>query len=350
MAADSRKSGASSKLPAAALKAVPPLRQKDKFVPLLPGTASSDAAVPNIFEDLEVEDPAARGRITSYCLAERFDRAALESLLRARYKVVNNLSSVVHLYPEVVHMSTVTGPDGERGDAFFFDYGVVTLWGFSKEQEEDLLGHVVSRCQIDPLPDSEVEIDEFQYHYSAHEPPHMLNDVITINRRQGSDHQVQLAISHALAQSTKLFVYEERVVEMVLETKHLPETLAELGNVRIPRKQVAMLIGKLFLQRSEVNLLSTVLDTPEFFWSAPDSLQALYERCCEYLELETRVEVLNARFNVLGEMLDMLRSHQNEYHTSRLEWIVIWLILVEVVVGLLQLLGLFGFVGALHKP
>lgn len=31
--------------------------------------------------------------------------------------------------------------------------------------------------------------------------------------------------------------------------------------------------GKVFLQRAAVNLLSTVLDTPEFFWSAPDHLQ-----------------------------------------------------------------------------
>lgn len=39
-------------------------------------------------------------------------------------------------------------------------------------------------------------------------------------------------------------------------------------------------------------------------------LQVLYERSCDYLELETRVEVLNARFQVLQEMLDMLRDHQ----------------------------------------
>jgi uncharacterized Rmd1/YagE family protein len=47
-----------------------------------------------------------------------------------------------------------------------------------------------------------------------------------------------------------------------------------------------------------VNLISTVLDVPEFFWSAPDYLQALYQRAFDYLEMETRVEVLNARFTV----------------------------------------------------
>ena len=43
------------------------------------------------------------------------------------------------------------------------------------------------------------------------------------------------------------------------------------------RKHIAQLIGRVFIQKSAVNLLSTVLDTPEFFWSAPDSMQSLYK-------------------------------------------------------------------------
>lgn len=46
---------------------------------------------------------------------------------------------------------------------------------------------------------------------------------------------------------------------------------------------------------------------------------------------------------VLGEMLDMLRDQSNNAHATRLEVIVIVLILVECVVGVVELLGLFGF-------
>jgi hypothetical protein len=75
----------------------------------------------------------------------------------------------------------------------------------------------------------------------------------------------------------------------------------------------------------------------------PPPQKALYGRICEYLELGERVEVLNARFSVLQEMLDMLRDHLNNQHSSRLEVIVIVLIFVEVVVGLVELVGLFGW-------
>lgn len=72
--------------------------------------------------------------------------------------------------------------------------------------------------------------------------------------------------------------------------------------VDISSNSIAKLIGKLFILKSAVNLLSSVLDTPEFFWRAPDSFQSLYERICEYLELGTRTDVLNSRFAVMQEV------------------------------------------------
>lgn len=59
----------------------------------------------------------------------------------------------------------------------------------------------------------------------------------------------------------------------LLQVRHLPKEMAERGTVSLTRTQVAQLMGEVFIQKSAVNLLSTVLGTPEFFWRAPDSLQ-----------------------------------------------------------------------------
>jgi hypothetical protein len=168
----------------------------------------------------------------------------------------------------------------------------------------------------------------------------------------------------AFTQSTKLCIHEERVLELVLETKHMPQSLAQHGTVTVTAEEVAQRIGQVFIQRvcslrvatnaagtlvvcagsaslwaclpcsavcssnihcalaqhaavvlfhtlrcpplgsrhmlrsacdtreqnlpghtghpscfwccfvqAAVNLLGSVLDTPEFFWSAPDQLQ-----------------------------------------------------------------------------
>lgn len=252
---------------------------------------------------------------------------------------------LLHSYAEVLYGQYGSLGEESVGDVFYFDYGCVAFWGLTEKQETDILHNIVRPCEENSLPPVEVEIDQFQFHYMANEKPHIQNDTITINHRLSNDHRIKLSISHALAQSTKLCVFEERVLAIVNNTRDLPETLAETGKITLPRKAIAQLIGKVFLQKSAVNLLSTVLDTPEFFWSAPDSLQVLYKKVNEYMELDDRVVVLNNRFQVLTEMLDMLRDHQNNSHTARLEWIVIWLIVIEVVVGLFECASILGWVG-----
>lgn len=344
-------------LNAALAQSTAPARQKDKFVPLPDdrdeGKKHSQGPEEDlepirplaIFEDISQEEqtPTTRGRITVVCGAESFNRTSLEQVLKDRY-----FQHTIHPYAEVVHASA--GMQPLAGDIFFFDYGVVVFWGMTRAEEQEIIRNVIAVCQRDPLPVKEVEVDEFEYNYSILEPPHIQNDVITINQRFAKDHQVKLAISHGLAQSTKLSIYEQRIMDVVLQTKHLPEHLARDGKVKISRTQIAKLIGEVFLQRSAVTLLSSVMDTPEFFWSSPDQLQVIYKRVCEYLELDTRVEVLNTRFSVLQDMLDMLRDHQNNKHMSRLEWIVIWLIVVEVLVGLLEVAGLVGWFHPAGEP
>jgi hypothetical protein len=46
--------------------------------------------------------------------------------------------------------------------------------------------------------------------------------------------------------------------------------------------------------------------------------QELYKRIGEYLELQERVIVLNNRFEVLTELLNIVREHENNLHIARL--------------------------------
>jgi hypothetical protein len=255
---------------------------------------------------------------------------------------------------------------------------------------------------------------------------------------------MKLAISFALAQSTKLSVLEvggtgratagcssrqafapspgmppracpaptpttppcrrlrrqERALSIAEVTRRLPIALASEGRVRISDKAVAKLMGRVFMERAALNLLGSVLDTPDFFWESgvADSLQRVYDkvgrvpfgsgcagrawagsvcqvcvgmgttaRCLprvlhhpgtkptcfcppfqvfEYLEMRDRIDILNERLAVLHELLDMLRLQGQAQHSDFLEVIIILLICVDLVILLAQVaatLGLFGF-------
>jgi uncharacterized Rmd1/YagE family protein len=105
-----------------------------------------------------------------------------------------------------------------------------TECGAGNLQEQDVLRNIVVPCEENPLPSREVEVDEFQFQYSATERPNISNDTITISHHFAHDHLTKLSISHALTQSTKLCVFAERVMETVQSTKDLPELLASTGD------------------------------------------------------------------------------------------------------------------------
>jgi uncharacterized Rmd1/YagE family protein len=59
-----------------------------------------------------------------------------------------------------------------------------------------------------------------------------------------------------------------------------------------------------------------------------------YVQVTRYLEMSGRTEVLNTRLDMLRELLDVLQQQMENAHAAKLEWIVIWLIVVEVVLKL----------------
>ncbi|KAI8058469.1 hypothetical protein BDF22DRAFT_666004 [Syncephalis plumigaleata] len=184
------------------------------------------------------------------------------------------------------------------------------------------------------LPPDEIELEEFHFYYNKEGQPRIYNDIITL--RSATNYMAKLTISHAVAQSTKLALFEGLVDNTIDTTKHIPWEMARTGNSNMTRTAISKKIGQLFIMRINVNLVSNVLDTPEIFWSEP-AFQPLYDAIKGYLEISQRVELLNQRVTVISDLLDMLREHLNSRHGERLEWIVIYLIALEIVIGLITI-------------
>ncbi|KAG2443394.1 hypothetical protein HXX76_001754 [Chlamydomonas incerta] len=245
-------------------------------------------------------------------------------------------------YPEVTYVRTAYGEAAEApGEIFFFDYGVVALWGMTEAQEQALLERVLG-CRgvaVELLDEDEKQVEELLFVYSRDSKPNISNDTFTIDIRQAADHKVKMAISHALAQSSKLAVYEERMVGLVEEVRHIPGEMAATGTISMSRRRVAKVMGKVFLLKAAVNLTATMLDTPEFFWRAPDNLQDTYENTCAYLDIQGRLDTLNSRFMVLQRMLDIWSDHSAHQNLARLDVIIVVLILIEVVMAAMEVVG-----------
>jgi len=56
-----------------------------------------------------------------------------------------------------------------------------------------------------------------------------------------------------------------------------------------------------------------------------------------YMEISQRVDVLNQRYNIISDLLDMLRDHINKRQGEKLEKIIIALIFLEVLIGMVTI-------------
>jgi uncharacterized Rmd1/YagE family protein len=166
-----------------------------------------------------------------------------------------------------------------------------------------------------------VEVEDMDYTYG--DASLICNDAITLSSNRASE---KLAVSFAMAQSSKLDVFEERVEETIRETKHVPQNLATTGSIQYSQSDISKLIGRLFIevgggpnhgegpnakhltlcarvacQRSDVNLNSDMLDEPDFFWE-DDEYEPLYKKVMKYLSVDNRVQILNTRLDILREL------------------------------------------------
>jgi uncharacterized Rmd1/YagE family protein len=55
------------------------------------------------------------------------------------------------------------------------------------------------------------------------------------------------------------------------------------------------------------------------------------------MEMAERTEVLNKRLDMLRELINVLQQQMENDHAVKLEWIIIWLIVVEVMIQFINL-------------
>lgn len=257
-------------------------------------------------------------RCTTYCTAARYDVARL-------FQALQKFGST-QLFRDCVH--TLVKEDKKiKGNVFYFSYGCIVLWGFTSKEEQAILGNL-AEFEYNPIP--KPELDEFTFVYG--DTMKIEEDEITLPSKNTL---ILLAISYGLAQSVKLTTFEERIQKTIDNTMHLPEDLAKKGKIFMSRKEISRKMGELFIERNFITLRSEILDTPEFFWNYPE-LESFYRKIAHYLDIMKRVEILNKKLTVIHELFDILRNEINHQYSSRLEWIIIILIFIEITISLLR--------------
>lgn len=223
---------------------------------------------------------------------------------------------------------------GKQNDIFIFEYGVVIMWCYTRKEEMAFLEDL-ARFESEKLSSEDVQVEEFNYYITTSYQPRIYNDFITL--RDDANYMLKLSISHALAQSVKISLFEELVDNTIEDTQDIPQQIAQTGKVEMTRDEIMKSIGELFILRININLHGSVLDSPELMWAEPH-LEPIYQATRGYLEINQRVELLEQRLEVISDLLQMLKEQLGHSQEENLEFVVIVLVCIEVLVSVVNVI------------
>ncbi|CAK7208788.1 hypothetical protein SCUCBS95973_000225 [Sporothrix curviconia] len=300
--------------------------------------------------------------LSAVCLAESFDMVKVMAILQGLGFTLDPDGSGFESH-EVVHArkwwidpaAAEMQPDSDKGwrevDLFVFESGTLVGWGLPADAVDALAISGLVAAAADPFVAlRETETLDFRRDASR-ETSAMRGDVVVLGTRHEAAEgdrlattRAQIAFSSGLARSTKLAVLEQSFTEYFESTRRIPEILAGRksdgggtgggGLGHISQKFILQKTGELLSLRAQLNHYRELTDAlPDIFWDARAELglEGYYEQVGRALDVGVRIKTLNQKMDYAQEIATVLREISSERHGTRLEWIIIVLIAVEVV-------------------
>ncbi|SOV75628.1 conserved protein, unknown function [Plasmodium sp. gorilla clade G3] len=278
------------------------------------------------------------GIVIACCLGTDFRFSALIKDFKT-HNINSDLIKIKKVYSEVIFCSAFE----QKKIFFLFRFGCIVLWDFNIKEKEilfmnlkDYLSevHTENNNELDSMfyiMNVQSDLSDNKSVKAADTSSFKIkNDIIYIYTK---DIFEKLSYSYAFAQSVKLSYFENVVDDTIEKTKSIPECLARTGKIQLKKNDISKKIGELFVNRFYINMNTDMLDTPEIFWDHDDFTDT-YEYFRKYLDISKRVEILNHRLDIIKDLYDMLQNELTIQHGYKLEWIVIYLICIEVLIDI----------------
>lgn len=131
-------------------------------------------------------------------------------------------------------------------------------------------------------------------------------------------------------QSVALDRYSEITEALISETNEHTKYLENNGKLDISGNKLKRFIGKILNIKNKISENLYIFDSPDSTWE-DEQLNKLNIELKKTFDLKDRYHLIHNRIEIIKENLELFKDILDHRESSRLEWIIIILILVEVV-------------------
>ncbi|XP_061780502.1 required for meiotic nuclear division protein 1 homolog [Nerophis lumbriciformis] len=238
----------------------------------------------------------------------------------------------------VISTDEVSRPD-DQALIFFFREGSVVFWNVEEKMMKKVL-RILERHESQSYEVALVhwENEEINYTFAAENSKLERGNFILSDNMDAQQVVLEkFAFSNALYLSVKLAIWEVLLDNFIESIQCIPEMLKSGQSIKLSSAEVMQKIGELFTLRHCINLRSDLLLTPDFYWDR-ENLEKLYDKTCQFLSINRRVNVVNEKLENCDQLTDLMRSHLSNKHSLRLEWMIVILITIEVLFELAKMI------------
>lgn len=310
------------------------LRYAQTFAARLPPQSAKRVATKSI-------DPVDDGRwsIIAYNLSDELEIDKSQRLLEKLDEYEMN-DMPMDLENEAV-MLTLKKRDADKlnnlenpmHDIFIFREGSIVFWGVPYDQQKRIL-YGLSPLKIDPNSSDHIQEEREHLAYKLVEndqASRLTRDVVELASGKDKDslYLDQFAISHAVALSVKLGIWELLLDKYIESIGWVTDSMKRGNNINMSRGDVFKKTGEIYELKHNLILTSDLLDLPDVYWDRQKQ-EVLFLSVQSYLNIRKRTAVMTEKLNNCVELMALLSAHMSDKHHVRLEWMIIILILVEV--------------------
>lgn len=222
--------------------------------------------------------------------------------------------------------------EGARGTVVLFRYGAIVGFDLAAKEREALLARLARHVR-EPFSTLETESTEFRIGLALQdgEPPS------EPAMEDAAPERLQI-VADVLAKSVALSHYESAVAEAFDRVEPLAVELEKKGRVDRRHAALARHVGSVLLAQQRMVGRIEIGDKPDLLWERPD-LERHYAWLVEEYELKERAIALERKLALVGNTTQILLNFLYDRRSLRVEWYIVFLIVVEVLISLWDKLG-----------
>ncbi len=211
----------------------------------------------------------------------------------------------------------------ENSYLYIKDYGSIVFINCSEQHIKSLIDDLSSNT----LQLSELPFEEYAILVEENKPQNVGFDVIYLKEINDDVAQV---ISFNLAQSVAIDHYNNDTSKLLAQIEVYTNQLEQKGNVLLSFKEMRRFIGETMNIKNRIAKNLYIFETTNLAWS-DEQLANLDNDLRLQLDVVNRFHELQNNLNIVKENLDFFQAIIQHKHSSKLEWIIIILILFEVI-------------------